>query len=62
MEHEDDLETSSNLRPSLGSEPDFDDDLGVPELIKIVDIGDGPVAIEHSDEEVEGFFRIKISY
>ncbi|XP_057670646.1 phospholipase D2 [Diorhabda carinulata] len=48
-------ETSIN-RPSLGSlgsDGDYDDILGVPRSIKILDIGDGPVAIEHSDEELE---------
>lgn len=44
----------SITRPSLGSDGDYDDELGVPESIKVVDMGDGPVAIEHSDEELEG--------
>lgn len=57
---EDESETCDNLRPSIGSEHDFDDELGVPELIKIVDIGDGPVAIVQSEEDVEGSsFSIK---
>ncbi|CAG9854578.1 unnamed protein product [Phyllotreta striolata] len=38
---------------SLGSDADYDDELGVPGSIKLVDIGDGPVAIEHSDDELE---------
>lgn len=40
-----------STRPSLGSDAEYDDELGVPGDIKIVDIGDGPVAIEESDEE-----------
>ncbi|XP_060530761.1 phospholipase D2 isoform X2 [Cylas formicarius] len=40
-------------RQSLGSDGDYDDELGVPDSIKIVDIGDGPVAIENSDDELE---------
>lgn len=39
---------------SAGSEVEYDDELGVPESLKIVDIGDGPVVIEHSDDEVTG--------
>lgn len=41
-------------RPSLGSDADYDDELEVPESIHIVDMGDGPVAIENSEEEAEG--------
>lgn len=41
-------------RVSIGSDGDYDDKLGVPESIKIVDIGDGPVAIENSDDELHG--------
>ncbi|XP_074037615.1 phospholipase D [Leptinotarsa decemlineata] len=43
----------SMTRPSLGSDGDYDDELGIPESIKVVDMGDGPVAIENSDEELE---------
>ncbi|XP_018573262.1 phospholipase D2 isoform X1 [Anoplophora glabripennis] len=43
----------SLTRPSLGSDGDYDDELGVPETIKLVDMGDGPVAIVNSDEELE---------
>lgn len=41
-------------RPSLGSDADYDDELEVPESIHIVDMGDGPIAIENSEEEAEG--------
>lgn len=44
----------SLTRPSLGSEGDFDDDLGVPSSVKLIDIDGEPVAIEHSDEETNG--------
>ncbi|XP_066154308.1 phospholipase D2 [Euwallacea fornicatus] len=41
-------------RTSIGSDADYDDELGIPESIKIVDIGDGPVAIMNSsDDELE---------
>ncbi|KAF7268635.1 hypothetical protein GWI33_018263 [Rhynchophorus ferrugineus] len=40
-------------RVSIGSDGDYDDKLGVPESIKIVDVGDGPVAIENSDDELQ---------
>lgn len=43
----------SLTRPSLGGS-DYDDELGVPESYVIVDVGDGPVAIEDSDAEIEG--------
>jgi phospholipase D1/2 len=43
----------SLTRPSLGGS-EYDDELGVPESLIIVDVGDGPVVIERSDEEVEG--------
>ncbi|KAJ8922579.1 hypothetical protein NQ315_007609 [Exocentrus adspersus] len=43
----------SLTRPSLGSDADYDDELGVPETIKLVDMGDGPIAIVNSDEELE---------
>lgn len=46
--------TISLPRTSIGSDADYDDGLGVPESIKLVDIGDGPVAIENSDDELEG--------
>jgi phospholipase D1/2 len=42
----------SLTRPSLGGS-EYDDELGVPESLIIVDVGDGPVVIERSDEEVE---------
>ncbi|KAH1027619.1 hypothetical protein HUJ05_001096 [Dendroctonus ponderosae] len=45
--------TVSFPRTSIGSDADYDDDLGVPTSIKVVDIGDGPVAIENSDDELE---------
>ncbi|CAG9767038.1 unnamed protein product [Ceutorhynchus assimilis] len=45
--------TISLPRTSIGSDADYDDELGIPESIKIVDIGDGPVAIENSDAELE---------
>lgn len=44
----------SITRPSLGSDGDYDDELGVPDTIQVVDMGDGPVAIENSDVELEG--------
>lgn len=59
MEEEEVIDSNdiSLTRPSLGgSEAEYDDELGVPESLKIVDIGDGPVLIEHSDEEIEGFY------
>nr|CAH7741165.1 unnamed protein product [Callosobruchus chinensis] len=43
----------SVTRPSLGSDAEFDDELAIPESIKLVDMGDGPVAIENSDVELE---------
>ncbi|XP_050299678.1 phospholipase D2 [Anthonomus grandis grandis] len=45
--------TVSLPRTSIGSDGDYDDELGIPESIKVVDIGDGPVAIENSDDELE---------
>ncbi|XP_030747183.1 phospholipase D2 [Sitophilus oryzae] len=45
--------TVSLPRESIGSDADYDDKLGVPETIKIVDVGDGPVAIENSDDELQ---------
>lgn len=50
----------SLTRPSLGSDGDYDDELGVPETIKLVDMGDGPVAIVNSDEELESKYQIHI--
>lgn len=44
----------SFARSRLGSEVDFDDELAVPESIKIIDVDGSPVAIEHSDEEANG--------
>lgn len=47
----------SMTRPSLGSlgsDADYDDELGVPGSIKLLDMGDGPVAIENSDDDLEG--------
>lgn len=46
----------SLTRPSLGSDGDYDDDLEVPDSIKIVDMGNGPVAIENSEDENEGIY------
>ncbi|CAH1104900.1 unnamed protein product [Psylliodes chrysocephalus] len=46
----------SMTRPSLGSlgsDADYDDELGVPGSIKLLDMGDGPVAIENSDDDLE---------
>lgn len=51
---EDDNNEISLTRPSLGSDADYDDDLEVSDSIKIVDMGDGPVAIENSEDEPEG--------
>lgn len=51
-ENEDQNETSLT-RPSLGSDADYDDDLEVSDSIQIVDMGDGPVAIENSEDEIE---------
>ena len=56
MEEEDETGQTNDVsltRPSLGGS-DFDDELGVPETYVIVDVGDGPVAIERSDDEIEG--------
>lgn len=47
---------ASLTRPSLGGS-EYDDELGVPESLIIVDVGDGPVVIERSDEEIEGKFN-----
>ncbi|KAJ3657730.1 hypothetical protein Zmor_009514 [Zophobas morio] len=55
MEEEDETGQTNDVsltRPSLGGS-DFDDELGVPETYVIVDVGDGPVAIERSDDEIE---------
>lgn len=46
----------SITRPSLGSDGDYDDELGIPDTLQVVDMGDGPVAIENSDVELEGIF------
>nr|XP_008191551.1 PREDICTED: phospholipase D2 isoform X2 [Tribolium castaneum]XP_008191552.1 PREDICTED: phospholipase D2 isoform X2 [Tribolium castaneum] len=55
MEEEESGECNNELsltRPSLGGS-EYDDELGIPESLIIVDVGDGPVVIEHSDEEIE---------
>lgn len=44
----------SLTRPSLGSDGDFDDDLAVPNSVKLIDVDGEAVAIEHSDEETNG--------
>lgn len=44
----------SLTRPSLASDGDFDDDLAVPNSMKLIDVDGEPVAIEHSDEETNG--------
>lgn len=44
----------SFTRPSLGSDGDFDDDLAVPNSVKLIDVDGEAVAIEHSDEETNG--------
>lgn len=55
VKDEDDGQNEFSLtRPSLGSDADYDDDLEVPDSIKIVDMGDGPVAIQNSEDEAEG--------
>lgn len=60
-ENEDQNEMSLT-RPSLGSDADYDDDLEVSDSIQIVDMGDGgPVAIENSEEEIEGTFTLQVS-
>lgn len=41
-------------RTSIGSDADFDDGLAISDSIKVVDIGDGPVAIENGDDESNG--------
>lgn len=41
-------------RTSIGSDADYDDVLEIPDSITVVDIGDGPVAIENSDDELNG--------
>lgn len=51
---DDDHNEISLTRPSLGSDADYDDDLEVSDSIQIVDIGDGPIAIENSEDEIEG--------
>ncbi|XP_072377195.1 phospholipase D1 [Diabrotica undecimpunctata] len=60
-----DYNENSVNRPSLGSigsDGDYDDELGVPASIKVVDMGDGPVAIENSDDEVEDERTERIGY
>uniref|UniRef100_A0A6P7FC96 Phospholipase n=1 Tax=Diabrotica virgifera virgifera TaxID=50390 RepID=A0A6P7FC96_DIAVI len=60
-----DYRENSVNRPSLGSigsDGDYDDELGVPASIKVVDMGDGPVAIENSDDEVEDERTERIGY
>ncbi|XP_044253873.1 phospholipase D1 isoform X2 [Tribolium madens] len=55
MEEEESGECNNDLsltRPSLGGS-EYDDELGIPESLSIVDVGDGPVLIEHSDEEID---------
>lgn len=39
-----------SFMPSCGSDGDFDDDLGVPDSVKIIEIDGAPVAIENFDE------------
>lgn len=46
----------SLTRYSLGSDAYYDDDLEVPDSIQIVDIGNGPIAIEKSEDENEGTY------
>lgn len=41
-------------RPSFGSELEFDDELDLPNTLKVIDVDGKPVAIEHSDEETNG--------
>lgn len=48
------IEEIENFRPSIGSDADYDDDLEVSNSIKIVDMGEGPIAIENSEDETEG--------
>lgn len=43
----------SLTRPSIGGS-EYDDELGIPESLIIVDVGDGPVVIERSDDEIDG--------
>ncbi|KAJ8985396.1 hypothetical protein NQ317_007554 [Molorchus minor] len=65
MENVEENEESNEMsltRPSLGSDGDYDDELGVPESIKLVDMGDGPVAIVNSDEELEGEHNDALPY
>lgn len=40
-----------SFMPSCGSDVDFDDDLGVPNSVKIIEVDGAPVAIEHHEEE-----------
>lgn len=61
-ENEDQNEMSLT-RPSLGSDADYDDDLEVSDSIQIVDMGDGgPVAIENSEDEIEGTYLYFANY
>lgn len=53
MNENEDQNDMSLTRPSLGSDADYDDDLEVSDSIQIVDMGDGPVAIENSEDEIE---------
>ncbi|KAJ8953089.1 hypothetical protein NQ318_013431 [Aromia moschata] len=65
MENEEDNPEANQFsltRPSLGSDGDYDDELGVPESIKLVDMGDGPVAIVNSDEELESEYTDGVPY
>lgn len=65
LNHDDNEEEHNELsltRPSLGSDGDYDDDLEVSDSIKIVDMGDGPIAIENSEDEAEGMINSFFPY
>ncbi|KAL3266697.1 hypothetical protein HHI36_010859 [Cryptolaemus montrouzieri] len=65
MEHiqNDSIETPDNIRTRLESDDgEFDDELALPDPISIIDIGDGPVAVATSDDEMEAFGKHGCSF
>ncbi|XP_044748826.1 phospholipase D2 isoform X3 [Coccinella septempunctata] len=56
-------EQAEDKRPRLESDDgEFDEELALPDPISIIDIGDGPVAIALSDDEVEAFGKTGRSF
>lgn len=56
MEKEKDEEVHDCIDLSFmqSSDGDFDDDLGVPSSVKIIEVDGAPVAIEQTEEETQG--------